>query len=90
MTLMPVEIKEMSSNVNLPPPCYENVRKLAKIALFPVSKKVFFFFFFRMEGRVSDTINYCARTVTENRNKTDGWSCDTVRVFVLLATWVRV
>lgn len=78
MTLMPVEIKEMSSNVNLPPPCYENVRKLAKIALFLAKK----FFLIRMEGQVSDTINYCART--------DGWSCDTVRVFVLLATWVRV
>lgn len=42
MTLMPVEIKEMSSNVNLPPPCYENVRKLPKIAPFPVSNKVHF------------------------------------------------
>lgn len=43
MTLMLLEIKEMSSNVNLPPPCYENVRNLAKNAQFPVSKKVFFF-----------------------------------------------
>lgn len=53
MTLMPVEIKEMSSNVNLPPPCYENVRKLPKIAPFPVSNKVNFL---RKEGWVCVTV----------------------------------
>ncbi len=60
MTLMPVEIKEMSSNVNLPPPCFENVRKLAKIAQFQVSNKVLFL---RMEGWVCVTVKELSHRV---------------------------
>lgn len=60
MTFMPVEIKEMSSNVSLPPPCYENVRKLAKIAPFPVSKKVHFL---RMEDWVCVTVKELSQRV---------------------------